>query len=808
MPPPPTVTNSPTPPLAPAEGDLWFNTTTGREYVWYTSPSSGVGSWVQTQPTSTAVVTPHAVPPTPVSPPAPGPNDVSRTPTQTVSEVPPTSPAPVPGDLWWNTRSGQEFIYYDDGNTVQWVLANKGNGLAGDNGDDAFTRTTADFVVPAVGANVAVNVNDTSFYKTGQSIYVEGSGYYTAALVLPTTKQVVLTNVTANPDDTVTSGAALLIAGLQGIQGPPGIVQTITSPDGSITIAGTPTNPTISANLGFFNGHYVQKTGDTMSGALTLAYGGPDAGVLVNQTDAAGTGGRAGYYLQKAGVLAWAVQTDADGHGENYYQGWGSNATHQFFINNTLVASLLPSGWYVNGGLQATGPLVVGNNAAIQHDFKQANNSELAIYSDTANEVVIDAFAATDPLTKYSINLGKYGGIVNVNNAKAVAPVATSNDNSVVTSAWVVGQGYALISSLAGYLPLTGGTLTGDLVMSGTKSVFLGGTGAAHPKLSNRQSTIVDCMLGDESDWAPFRSGTLTTMGNRITSPAGAQFFFGTSNILVRDGVNGPAGVVLGDVTAPVAGGSTVMAYKASNIPNFGVLFGTGPYTVAAAKGSLGLDNGGGAPWYNKDGTATGWVQLGAGGASIWVGTAAPVGPTPGMLWWYTDASTGGGQLYIYYDDGTSQQWVPAAAGAGAAQPSRTYDEYAAATVLTAQISTVDTIPLATAGTNILSRTVTVAAGQRVHARFQGWVGSSANNTASAILTRSGSANALRVTAASFPAGYATGIFLEYEDSPGAGTFTYGINVGPNSGTGVAMNGNPGRIFGGAAAATLTLEIF
>jgi hypothetical protein len=40
-----------------------------------------------------------------------------------------------------------------------------------------------------------------------------------------------------------------------------------------------------------------------------------------------------------------------------------------------------------------------------------------------------------------------------------------------------------------------------------------------------------------------------------------------------------------------------------------------------------------------------------------------PIGPTPppnpsaGQLWWRSDPD---GQLYIYYDDGTSQQWVAA----------------------------------------------------------------------------------------------------------------------------------------------------
>jgi hypothetical protein len=148
MPAPPTVTNAPTPPLNPADGDLWFNTTTGREFVWYISPSL-IGQWVQTQPTGGAVVTPQPDPAPPVVPPSVGPHDVTRVPTLTVSQVPPIAPPALPGDLWWNTINGNEFILYDDGNTVQWVLTHRGNGPMGPKGDQGDTGPPgADSTVP------------------------------------------------------------------------------------------------------------------------------------------------------------------------------------------------------------------------------------------------------------------------------------------------------------------------------------------------------------------------------------------------------------------------------------------------------------------------------------------------------------------------------------------------------------------------------------------------------------------------------------------------------------------------------------
>ena len=44
----------------------------------------------------------------------------------TITDVPP--PNAVSGDLWWEADSGDLFIYYDDGDSSQWVTANSGGG--------------------------------------------------------------------------------------------------------------------------------------------------------------------------------------------------------------------------------------------------------------------------------------------------------------------------------------------------------------------------------------------------------------------------------------------------------------------------------------------------------------------------------------------------------------------------------------------------------------------------------------------------------------------------------------------------------
>ena len=59
----------------------------------------------------------------------------------------------------------------------------------------------------------------------------------------------------------------------------------------------------------------------------------------------------------------------------------------------------------------------------------------------------------------------------------------------------------------------------------------------------------------------------------------------------------------------------------------------------------------------------TSWstVSGGGGGSSVTINDAAPGSPGSGDLWWNSNA----GQLKIYYNDGSSSQWVDAAGGGG-----------------------------------------------------------------------------------------------------------------------------------------------
>ena len=68
-----------------------------------------------------------------------------------VGETPPNYPTPNEGELWWESDTGDLYIYYNDGDSAQWVQTNAGGrGLAGDKGQKGEVGTTG--LTGSVGA--------------------------------------------------------------------------------------------------------------------------------------------------------------------------------------------------------------------------------------------------------------------------------------------------------------------------------------------------------------------------------------------------------------------------------------------------------------------------------------------------------------------------------------------------------------------------------------------------------------------------------------------------------------------------------
>jgi hypothetical protein len=113
----------------------------------------------------------------------------------TVSDTAPASPSE--GDLWWRSSEGQLYVYYNDGNTSQWVIANAftGNGAylpltGGSVTGDLSVSGTLQFnsgygsAATAYGCRAWVNFNGTgtvAIRASGNvtSITDNGTGTYT-----------------------------------------------------------------------------------------------------------------------------------------------------------------------------------------------------------------------------------------------------------------------------------------------------------------------------------------------------------------------------------------------------------------------------------------------------------------------------------------------------------------------------------------------------------------------------------------------------------------------------------------------------
>ena len=53
----------------------------------------------------------------------------------TIGTSPPTSPTPAPGDMWWDSDDADLHVYYNDGNSAQWVSVTSSSALKGQTGD-------------------------------------------------------------------------------------------------------------------------------------------------------------------------------------------------------------------------------------------------------------------------------------------------------------------------------------------------------------------------------------------------------------------------------------------------------------------------------------------------------------------------------------------------------------------------------------------------------------------------------------------------------------------------------------------------
>ena len=109
-----SVTVSETAPSSPSEGDLWFDPSVLKTFVYYNDGTAN--QWVQSNPTGSG---------------GSGGGGASVT----ASDTAPTSPSA--GDLWFKSDTGALYVYYTDADSSQWV------GVSGPAGVDGAAGSSA-----------------------------------------------------------------------------------------------------------------------------------------------------------------------------------------------------------------------------------------------------------------------------------------------------------------------------------------------------------------------------------------------------------------------------------------------------------------------------------------------------------------------------------------------------------------------------------------------------------------------------------------------------------------------------------------
>ena len=198
---------------------------------------------------------------------------------------------------------------------------------------------------------------------------------------------------------------------------------------------------------------------------------------------------------------------------------------------------------------------------------------------------------------------------------------------------------------------------------------------------------VADAIVSAASNQTIFGNLTVTgTFNGTISTATNAQGLIGTPNITV--GVVTATGgfnlgiqstgtnVTTGVITALnfIGTGNTFTYNAGTKTVDISIAGGSGSSQVSVGTESPAAPSSGNL-WYNtnlgrtfiyyNDGDSSQWVDAApfnivsdsGGGASVSIGTEAPVGPSSGDLWYNADYA----RIFIYYDNGINSQWVDAA---------------------------------------------------------------------------------------------------------------------------------------------------
>jgi hypothetical protein len=231
--------------------------------------------------------------------------------------------------------------------------------------------------------------------------------------------------------------------------------------------------------------------------------------------------------------------------------------------------------------------------------------------------------------------------------------------------AWDSPLGAGTVTSVAAGTGLTTGagpiTAAGTISFAQTTNLTLLAniSGATAAPVPNTLSLIFDTVLSSTqgavlyrgaSTWAaltPGTSGQFLQTGGTGANPSWAN-------------ASGSAPIGASQIPANLTAGTALaVGHTLSDILDYIIASSRGEFLFRGAAGWIGLAAGVAGQVLATGGSGADPHWIAAGGVTI--GDTAPASPSQGTLWW----DSVGGQLYVWYDDGTSAQWVVANSIAG-----------------------------------------------------------------------------------------------------------------------------------------------
>lgn len=234
----------------------------------------------------------------------------------------------------------------------------------------------------------------------------------------------------------------------------------------------------------------------------------------------------------------------------------------------------------------------------------------------------------------------------------------------------------AAVTALAGYLPLTGGTVTGGvafttgIILNGPANLQIGG-GQPGQSLSTNGAGVLSWQGGagipeaptdgqlygrENATWVVVPSGggggisDAPADGTLYARENGAWFHIQHTDIIDWTATLAPYALA---VNVPVAS-TTTPVMDGTGAVGVGTTFARADHQHPSDTSKIGdAPNNGNI--YARQNAA--WVQF----PGVTISATAPTSPVVGQLWW----DSVGGQLYVWYNDGSSSQWVATNNGGG-----------------------------------------------------------------------------------------------------------------------------------------------